>query len=153
MSDREEFEEAASRLGYSLKMADTFSGEYMTVETDTAWHLWQEARAQGESELTAARDEAERLRGRMSELGTRCAYLDELVIKLQAINKANELRKQAEAVEEAAVDIQEKAKTIPDSICTERERVMVGGIIGSLRERARSLRNQAEAIEKGERDE
>ena len=61
MSNREDFEEAASRLGYRLKMEDTFSGEYMDVEANTAWHLWQEAtcaaaREQGGGEVVVVGD-------------------------------------------------------------------------------------------------
>lgn len=45
MSDiyREEFEDAASRLGYNLTMAEHETGEYHYPVTQDAWDIWQEA--------------------------------------------------------------------------------------------------------------
>src|SRR5690554_6241206 len=43
MSDRESFEEAAARLGYSLAMAEHETGEYHYPVTQDAWWVWQEA--------------------------------------------------------------------------------------------------------------
>ena len=43
MSDREDFEEAASRLGYNLTMSEHETGEYHYQVTQDAWDIWQEA--------------------------------------------------------------------------------------------------------------
>lgn len=56
MSDRENFEEAAARLGYNLTMAEHETGEYHYPVTQDAWLIWQEsqeqaARAQDEEPL------------------------------------------------------------------------------------------------------
>ena len=46
MSDREDFEEAAARLGYNLTMAEHETGEYHCRVTQDAWDIWQEASEQ-----------------------------------------------------------------------------------------------------------
>ncbi len=43
MSERENFEEAASRLGFNLTMAEHETGEYHYQVTQDAWDIWQEA--------------------------------------------------------------------------------------------------------------
>lgn len=43
MSERENFEEAASRLGFNLTMAEHETGEYHYQVTQDAWDIWHEA--------------------------------------------------------------------------------------------------------------
>jgi len=43
MSERENFEDAASRLGFNLTMAEHETGEYHYQVTQDAWDTWQEA--------------------------------------------------------------------------------------------------------------
>lgn len=61
MSERENFEEVASRLGFNLTMAEHETGEYHYQVTQDAWDIWQEvtyaaAREQEGGEAVVVKD-------------------------------------------------------------------------------------------------
>lgn len=72
MSERENFEEAAARLGYNLTMAEHETGEYHYLVTQDAWDMWQEccdkARQSESEELKAVRQLYEDALAREREL-------------------------------------------------------------------------------------
>ena len=71
MSERENFEEAASRLGFSLTMAEHETGEYHYQVTQDAWDIWQEATYAAAREQEGA-EVVERMSiGRASRAGIR----------------------------------------------------------------------------------